>query len=106
MVCERWQSFPNFLADMGHRPSEKHSLDRIDNDGDYKPSNCRWATWEQQCNNRRGLFKGKTQTQWGKILGLSPEAICCRLKNYGDVHIPSWATRALRRAAGYKRTGR
>ncbi len=76
-VCDRWlNSFNNFLTDMGPRP-DGTTLDRINTYGNYEPSNCRWATQEQQSNNTRSshyvTYRGetKTATQWSKLLGIS-----------------------------------
>lgn len=85
-VCERWLEFPNFLADMGVRPSPKHSIDRFpDNDGNYQPGNCRWATWQEQARNRRTTrlveFRGESKPlkDWCELLGLDYETTIQRI---------------------------
>ena len=87
-VCERWQSFDNFFADMGHHP-DGMTLDRIDNDGPYSPDNCRWADSRTQSNNRRTCkqvtFKGQTLTvaQWARKLDMPHATIWGRLFKQG-----------------------
>ncbi len=86
-VCDRWtESFRNFVNDMGPRPSARHSIDRIDNDGDYESVNCRWATKKEQSRNTRRnrllSYDGKTQclAAWAEEIGLGFTTIHARLK--------------------------
>jgi hypothetical protein len=72
IVCDRWKkSFVAFYKDMGHRPTDKHSIDRIDCNGNYEPSNCRWATLEIQLSNRRKNKAGLKIQYKGEILNLT-----------------------------------
>lgn len=86
-VCDRWlESFDNFLEDMGKRPSDKYSIERIDNDKGYSPDNCKWATREEQHYNKRTTklveYNGKKMTipEISKETGLTYETIRRRLR--------------------------
>lgn len=87
-VHERWHNFENFLADMGRRPAGM-SLDRINNDGDYAPGNCRWATRKQQARNARfaqnATHEGRTQClkDWAAEAGIPYLTFYTRLRRYG-----------------------
>ncbi len=88
-VCEAWRnSFETFLSDMGRKPSTKHSIERINNNGNYEPSNCRWATATEQANNRRSSRvikfneEEKTLAEWSRLSGVSVTTIYQRIK-YG-----------------------
>ncbi len=84
-VCERWLKFENFVQDMGERPSDIHSIDRIDNNGNYEPGNCRWATKREQGSNKRNnrLIEingvSKTLSQWVRITGRDRGNLIARL---------------------------
>lgn len=84
-VCERWHTFTNFYADMGQRP-DGHSLNRINNDGDYEPANCRWSKLSEQSRNTRRnrmlTLDGTTRSliEWAELHGLHPETLASRLR--------------------------
>ncbi len=83
-VCDQWQSFENFLADMGMQPPGR-TLERNDNDRGYEPGNCRWATRTDQASNtrinNRLTYNGKTMTiaEWARHLGVRDQLIRVRL---------------------------
>lgn len=86
-VCDRWlHSFENFLADMGKKPSPKHSIDRIDGSKGYEPSNCRWATTKQQANNTRTNLileingEKMTAAQAGEKFSMNSDCIIRRIR--------------------------
>jgi len=88
-VCERWQKFENFLADMGEPPLGC-SIDRVDNDGNYEPGNCRWATPQEQRINRRNTLYltingvRKPAMVWSRELGIPYK----RIKSRKEYNIP------------------
>lgn len=89
-ICDRWMQFENFLADMGERPSGDHSVDRYpDVNGNYEPSNCRWATNLEQARNKRTTtnitINGETRCaeEWCRLFGINRSTFQSRIKKLG-----------------------
>ncbi len=85
-VCERWRKFENFLADMGERPTAKHTLERVNNDGNYEPTNCCWALRTTQSRNRRSnrmvTLDGATKclAEWAEQYGIGYHIVYRRIE--------------------------
>lgn len=87
-IHDSWaNSYEKFLSDVGNRPSLLHTLDRIDNNGDYMPGNCRWITRRDQCQNRKNnyliTFRGITRSlsDWSEITGIPTHTLRRRVQN-------------------------
>lgn len=85
-VCKEWLQFENFLRDMGKRPSKDYSIERIDNNLGYAPSNCKWATKTEQMNNTsRNIYltwggHTLTKAQWARKINMNPITLDARLR--------------------------
>lgn len=107
-ICKEWSDFTVFLADMGERPSLKHSIDRIDPSGNYEPGNCRWATAFEQnrnkLNNHRITHAGETLTvtEWAERLGIPHSILYRRLKLGWDAKRTIETPVAKRRHSGWR----
>lgn len=106
-VCDRWmESFEAFLADMGERPSLRHSIERMNGEGDYETGNCLWATPKEQARNRRNnrllTFKGETLScaEWADRIGIKRNALQARMNQHGYT-----VEEALTLPPGAKRNG-
>lgn len=104
-VCTRWESFPNFLADMGQRPSPKHSLERLDVNGPYSPSDCVWSPITQQARNKRPCTSSKLTEEGVSLIrgmfaaGHSQQAIA------GTMHVSQSMVTLIKRGRHWSDSG-
>jgi hypothetical protein len=110
-VCERWNKFQNFIDDMGRRPTQKHTIDRIDNNLGYSPDNCRWVTKDVQANNTRTVLSAKRYTfnektmrisEWSTELGIPRLTLHARINKYGWSVEKAFTTPLMKNAHCFK----
>ncbi len=112
IVCDRWHSFENFLADMGKHPTKKHTIERRNNNGNYEPDNCYWAENRviQNNNTRKNVhltYNGQTMTvaQWARAISIPVDTLWKRIRREWSIEdalslpVDMIATRHYRQAA-------
>jgi len=105
-VCDRWKSFDCFYEDMGDCPSDSHSIDRIDNDGDYKLENCRWATQSEQCRNKGNNITFMINGERKTLVEISEDYNMNYSTLYSRIRSGFSISDALTKPKGYKRAKR